>query len=290
MAPRYSVVGDEYLTVELAEAMSLEANLRVMAVTGALREQSVAGVEEICPANVSFMLRFDPNAIAAEELIAVLRDLEQRHFSLADWQLATRVIEIPVLYGDEWTHEVVMRFRDHHQDPSVTDLEYSARINGYASVEEFVMAHHSAPYFISMTGFVPGAAWYFQIVPEGRQIQVPKYPRPRTDTPERAVGHGGAFGAVYPVRGAGGYQLFGRTPVPLLDTSQRLGDFRESMTLLRPADIVKFRPIERDEYDAIRGEVDSGVFRHRIVDVTLGAEDFFSDPGDSTTALLGGRA
>ena len=42
-----------------------------------------------------------------------------------------------------------------------------------------------------------------------RQIQSPKYLRPRTDTPKLTVGHGGCFGCIYSVRGAGGYQLSG---------------------------------------------------------------------------------
>ncbi|MFX6201841.1 hypothetical protein ABTF50_20795, partial [Acinetobacter baumannii] len=31
-----------------------------------------------------------------------------------------------------------MRFRDRHQDPDSTDLEYAARINGYADVQAFI--------------------------------------------------------------------------------------------------------------------------------------------------------
>ena len=50
---RYSWGGDEFVFVELAEAMSLPANFRAMAITSALREQRPDGVLEICPANAS---------------------------------------------------------------------------------------------------------------------------------------------------------------------------------------------------------------------------------------------
>ena len=46
-----------------------------------------------------------------------------------------------MLYNDPWTHETLMRFRERHQDPSSTDLEYAARINGYADVDDFIAAH-----------------------------------------------------------------------------------------------------------------------------------------------------
>ena len=126
--------------------------------------------------------------------------------------LPTRVLEIPVLYRDPWTTETLMRFRDRHQDPDVTDIEYAARINDYASVDEFIAAHSGSPWFTSMVGFVAGLPFLYQMVPRERQIVVPKYLRPRTDTPKQTVGHGGCFGCIYSVRGAGGYQMFGITP------------------------------------------------------------------------------
>ena len=40
--------------------------------------------------------------------------------------LPTRVLEIPVLYRDPWTTETLMRFRDRHQNPVGTDIEFAA--------------------------------------------------------------------------------------------------------------------------------------------------------------------
>ena len=80
---------------------------------------------------------------------------------------------------------------------------------------------------------------------------MPKYLRPRTDTPKLTIGHGGCFGCIYSVRGAGGYQMFGITPMPIYDPKQKISYLRDFMILFNPGDIVKFRPIGRDEYDAI---------------------------------------
>jgi hypothetical protein len=75
----------------------------------------------------------------------------------------TRIIEIPVFYNDPWTHETLMRFRERHQDPKSTDIEYTARINGYGSMD-FVKAHSGAPWFVSMVGFVAGLPFLYQMV------------------------------------------------------------------------------------------------------------------------------
>lgn len=275
---RYDLGGDEFVFVELDREMSFAANFKGLAITERLATRELPGIVDICPANASYLIRFDPDELAPGDLVAELRAVERELGDATEHHFATRVVDVPVLYEDPWTHEALMRFRDRHQDPEGTDLEYSARVNGYATKDEFIAAHHGSPYFVSMVGFVPGLPWCFQMVPRERQIEVPKYVRPRTYTPERAVGHGGAFAVIYPVTGAGGYQLYGIAPAPIFDLSQSLGDFADSIVFPRAADIFKYRPIDRDEFDRVRGEVEAGTFRYRVRDVDFEPAVFFEDP------------
>lgn len=283
---RYSWGGDEFIFVELAEEMSLQANFRAMAITGALREQRPDGLLDICPANASYQVRYDPDVLEPRTLMALLQDLERKVGDAADVALPTRILEIPVLYRDPWTTETLMRFRDRHQDPDATDIEYAARINGYADVEEFIAAHSGSPWFTSMVGFVAGLPFKFQMVPRERQIVVPKYLRPRTDTPKQTVGYGGCFSCIYSVRGAGGYQMFGITAAPIYDPTQSLPDFTDFMVFFRPGDIVKFRPVERDEYDTQLAEVQAGTFRIRQAPVEFALAPFLDDPDGYNARLL----
>ncbi|WP_214368417.1 5-oxoprolinase subunit B family protein [Pseudonocardia sp. H11422] len=283
---RYSFGGDEHIFVELAEEMSLQANFRAMAITTVLREQRPPGVLEICPANASYQVRYDPDAIEPHTLLGELREIEQRVGDATDFSLSTRVVEIPVLYQDPWTTETLMRFRDRHQDPDATDIEYAARINGLSGVEEFIKVHSGSPWFTSMVGFVAGLPFMFQMVPRERQLVVPKYLRPRTDTPKQTVGHGGCFGCIYSVRGAGGYQMFGVTPAPIYDPTQKLPDFDDFMVFFRPGDIVSFTPIDRDRYDDCVAEVEAGTFRITSRPVDFGLRTFLDDPDGYNVRLL----
>src|ERR687891_1710929 len=199
---RYSWGGDEFIFVELAEEMSLQANFRAMAITKMLSDARPDGVLEICPANASYQVQFDPDVLEPAELLALLQDLEQQVGDAHELALPTRVLEIPVLYRDPWTTETLMRFRDRHQDPNATDLEFAARINDFPDVQAFVDAHSGSPWLASMVGFVAGLPFLYQMVPRERQLEVPKYVRPRTDTPALTIGHGGCFGCIYSVRGA----------------------------------------------------------------------------------------
>ena len=283
---RYTWGADEHLFVEMAEEMSLEAFFRSTAVVTALREQRQEGVLDICPANASYQVRFDPDTLAPEDLEALARKIEGEVGDAHDFKLDTRIVEIPVLYGDPWTHETLMKFRDRHQDPEASDLEYAARINGFDDVQGFVDAHSSAPWIASMVGFVAGLPFLYQMVPRERQLEVPKYVRPRTDTPPLTVGHGGCFGCIYSVRGAGGYQMFGITPSPIYDPKQALPDFKDFVCFFEPGDIVKFEPIERDRYDELREKAESGESTIRQRPVTFDLEEFTADPDAYNARLL----
>jgi urea carboxylase len=283
---RYSWGGDEFVFVELAEEMSLQANFRAMAITAALREQRPDGLLDICPANASYQVRYDPDVLEPHALLAQLKELERQVGDAADVALPTRVLEIPVLYRDPWTTETLLRFRDRHQDPDATDIEYAARINGYGDVDEFIAAHSGSPWFTSMVGFVAGLPFKYQMVPRDRQIVVPKYLRPRTDTPKQTVGYGGCFSCIYSVRGAGGYQMFGITPAPIYDPTQSLPDFTDFMVFFRPADIVKFTPIDRERYDAHVAEVEAGAFRITQRPVEFALAPFLDDPDGYNARLL----
>ena len=284
-AIRYSFGGDEHVFAEIDEEMSLEAFFKGMAICGELEKRRIAGVSEICPSNASYLVRFDPDVIPPDKMLRTLQQIEVQ-VGTADLELPTRIVEIPVLYNDPWTRETLMRFRERHQDPKSTDIEYATRINGYASVDEFIAAHSGAPWFVSMVGFVAGLPFLFQMVERAKQIEVPKYLRPRTDTPKLTVGHGGCFGCIYSVRGAGGYQLFGITPAPIYDPAQQLPYLRDFMAFFRPGDIVKWKPISREEYDRDVKAVEAGTFDLTIRPVIFSLKAFHADPGGYSRRLV----
>src|ERR1700674_423489 len=286
MSVRYTFGGDEFIFVEISEDMSLDAFFKGTAITRELQRRNVAGVTEICPANASYRVRYDPDVIAPETLLALLKEIDSE-VGDAPLELETRIVEVPVLYNDPWSHETLMRFRERHQDPSSTDLEYAARINGLSTVDAFIAAHSGAPWFVSMVGFVAGLPFMFQMVERSRQLEVPKYLRPRTDTPKLTVGHGGCFGCIYSVRGAGGYQMFGVTPMPIYDPNQEIKYLKDFMCLFNPGDIVKWRPIDRAEYDQTVADVEARKFRPRITNVTFSLNEFHADI-DGTNAKLTG--
>lgn len=277
MMTRYAFGGDEHVFGELAPEMSLDAFFKGLSITNLVREAKIRGVTEVCAANASFQVRFDPDVIAPDAMLSMIKEIEDTAEHTPQ-VIETRIVEIPVFYEDPWTYETLMRFRERHQDPSGTDLDYTARINGYATVAELIAAHHGTPWIISMVGFVAGLPWLYQLVERDKQIQSPKYLRPRTDTPRLCVAHGGAFGSIYSVRGAGGYQMFGITPMPIYDPAQGQPHLKEEMVLFKPGDFARYRPIDRAEYDELAASADEGRYQARIGKVRFSLDDFKADP------------
>ena len=276
MKTRYSFGGDEHIFVEVDEEMSLDAFFKSLTMTNRIKERSIKGVTEICPANASFQIKFDPDIIPPEKMLEVLKQTELEA-SEAESTIDTRIIEVPVYYQDPWTQETLMRFRDRHQYPEGTDLDYAAKINGFQDTPSFIAAHHGAPWFVSMVGFVSGLPFMYQLAERKKQLQVPKYLRPRTDTPKLTVGYGGCFSCIYSVRGAGGYQMFGITPMPIFDPEQKISYLKDFMVFFNPGDIVKFKPISREEYDAIVADIEKEKYSPLIRPVHFSLNEFKTD-------------
>ncbi|PYN41505.1 MAG: hypothetical protein DME00_31675 [Candidatus Rokuibacteriota bacterium] len=83
----------------------------------------------------------------------------------------------------------------------------------------------------------------------------PRLDTPRTKTPPGSVGIGGIQCCIYSVESPGGFWILGRTPVSLYDPSA------SEPTLLRPGDRVRFRRIDRAEFDSIGAAVAARAYR-----------------------------
>ena len=92
MTTRYSFGGDDHIFAEVDEEMSLEAFFMSLSMTNAVRDSGIAGVTEICPANASYQIKFDPDQISPEDMLAELKRLEHSA-EHAEPVLKTRIVE-----------------------------------------------------------------------------------------------------------------------------------------------------------------------------------------------------
>ena len=140
-----------------------------------------------------------------------------------------------------------------------------ARINGLDDRNQLVRVHSGTEYWVASLGFWPGLPFLQPLDPRSI-MTAPKYNPPRTWTPQGSIGMGGAASGIYPVATPGGYQLFGRIPVPIWDPEKSFEAFQGNIVLFRPGDRIKFIPCTKEEFEAIESRVKNGTYVYNIVD------------------------
>jgi KipI family sensor histidine kinase inhibitor len=225
--PRLLPCGDRALSVELGDEISQEVNARVLALDYVLRQRAVPGIAEMVPSYRALLVYYDPLVIDHEALTAMLRDLvlEARPDALPP----ARIVELPCCYGGELGFDL---------EPVAARLALSP--------DEIVALHTGAEYNVDFVGFTPGLP-YLSGMPE--RLHIPRLERPRVKTPPGSVSIGGMQCCIYSVESPGGFWVLGRTPARLYDPTA------DDPILLRAGDRVRFRRIDRAEFDALAASV-----------------------------------
>ena len=216
--------GDSALVVEFGDTINLEVNRKVLALNYALMQQKILGVEECVPTYRSLLVRYDPVKTTYEQLVFQIKDIEKQVQKTMKYEEDKKEIVIPVVYGGVYG----------------PDLKDVAELHGLTE-EEVIRIHSEKPYRVYMIGFVAGFP-YLGIVDDA--IATPRLKTPRLRVPEGSVGIAGKQTGIYPCEAPGGWRIIGRTPVKLFDPS------KEPPALLKPGNIVKFKPITEKEYES----------------------------------------
>lgn len=113
------------------------------------------------------------------------------------------------------------------------------------SPAEIIRLHAESEYTVYAIGFCPGFP-YLGYLPDPLRV-VPRLPSPRLRVEPGSVGLTGRQTGIYPLERPGGWNLLGRTPLELVNVAD--GYFP-----LRTGDRVKFEPIDRTEFEKLRGK------------------------------------
>lgn len=233
MEVRYLISGDSTLVVEFGDKISPEINGHVIALMRALYQRGIRGIVEMLPTYRSLGINYDPLIISMEDLKGKVESL-QGELWISD-KFRQRTIEIPVAYGGEYG----------------PDIENVAVHSG-VDVEEVVRIHSSGEYLVYMLGFTPGFPYLGGM---DEKIATPRLDVPRKLINGGSVGIAGTQTGIYPIDSPGGWQIIGRTPLKLFDATC------DKEFLLEAGDMLKFVPVNTDEYERIKKELDQKTYR-----------------------------
>ena len=262
--PKYLPGGDKYILVEFGNVMNLELNFKAQGLAKAIENSKIKGVYETLPCFASMLVHYNSDEIKYHDLIRELKSLVGDLKNSDDVVVQSRLFQFPTVYLDKWTKEAVNDYIS-KISPKQPDPEYIVELNDLDDVNHFVRVHSGTEYWVASLGFWPGLPFTMPLDPRCK-LSAPKYNPPRTWTPRGTVGMGGSSTAIYPDRLPGGYQIFGRTPVPIWDPEKRFSVFKDSICLFKPGDRIKFNPCSYEEFEEIERKVEEGTYKYEVMD------------------------
>lgn len=232
MSVAFHPAGDLAVLVELEGEIGDELNMRLRGLESLIGE-TIHGVTETVPAFRSLLVYYDPRAIGYRALCDEIAELVPRAGAIVS---PSRLVELPCCYDDR-----ELGF----------DLDAVAERVGLTT-HEVIALHSGAEYLVYFIGFAPGQPY---LTGTSDALTLPRLESPRTSTPPGSVGIGGTQSCIYAVDSPGGFWVLGRTPVPIYDP------WAEQPILLRPGDRLRFRTVDRSEYDRVAAAVAARIFR-----------------------------
>jgi KipI family sensor histidine kinase inhibitor len=199
------------VVLELEPPVTLATQKRIWRLT-----QRLADVPEVVEAipgmnNITVVLR-DPQTLALDAIERLQRWWEESEALEPE----SRTIEIPVIYGKD-------------AGPDLALVAHHANL----SEKQVVELHASVDYVVWFLGFQPGFP-YLGGLPAA--LATPRRAEPRVSVPAGSVGIGGVQTGIYPLQSPGGWNLIGRTDLPLFNPAL------SEPVLLRPGDTLRFIP------------------------------------------------
>ncbi|WP_249975520.1 5-oxoprolinase subunit PxpB [Vreelandella olivaria] len=214
------------LTVRLFDEIN-ESNMAwIIAADHALRDAFGEALIDLIPSYTTLLVHYDCQVLSFAQATSLTRKalLHLEPTAIQNSQLH----EIPVWY-----------------DESVgPELPLVAKRAGL-SVEQLIKQHGSHDYCVFALGFAPGYG-FMGLVDEA--IATPRLKTPRRRVAAGSVGIADRQTAIYPLLSPGGWNILGRTAVPLFEYAKR------GAPLFRPGDKVRFKAISKAEFTAVGGD------------------------------------
>lgn len=225
----FTPLGDEAVLVDFGNVIDEGINTFIHRVFQNIKGAAIKGITDVVPAYCSLAVfyepeQFDKEAVDDKSAFDFVVQLLTEHIHAVEHfpTQHTREVHVPVCY----------------EEPYSLDLhEYAVQKN--IPPDEVIRLHTSVQYRVYMIGFLPGFAYMGSVADE---LALPRKVTPRTDLPAGSVGIAGKQTGIYPVSSPGGWQIIGRTPLVLFNTSAA------TPVLFEPGDVVSFYPITAHEF------------------------------------------
>jgi inhibitor of KinA len=223
-------LSEKAITLQFGNSISANLLTQVTTVNLLVQQQPFPGFISTIPAYNTLTIYFDPLQVFKSNLdgLHCFEKVENYILSLSVPAHHTEnynesPIKIPVCYSSEFGPDLIELAALHNLSP-----------------EAVINLHSEVTYTVYMIGFVPGFAYLGGL---NQSLASPRKAVPRAAVPAGSVGIAGEQTGIYPLQTPGGWQIIGRTPLPMFDAN------RAQPSLLKAGDLIRFEPITITEFE-----------------------------------------
>jgi len=180
--------GNHACIVNFEDKISDSIHQQVMSIYKFLASKSVKGLTDLIPAYSSLTIVYNPAIIQFDQLKEMVTQA-----SFEKYELTGKILQMPVCYEMALDQDLFCES---------TGLTWNAVVD----------LHQSVAYRVYLIGFLPGFLYMGEV---NKKIQLPRKDVPRKKVEIGSVGIAGAQTGIYPMASPGGWNILGRTPVPI---------------------------------------------------------------------------
>ena len=231
--PHISQLGDNAILIQFEKIISDKVLDEVLFYKNLIQQLYIKQKVEVINTYNSILVNYFVTIEDVYSDVGAIKDLFQQRNNTKN--IKSNVFEVPVCYDLEFGIDLELISKE-------KDLEIS----------EIISLHTKPEYRVYFMGFLPGFLYLGGL---DEKLQISRKSQPRMKIEKGAVGIGENQTGIYPKVSPGGWQIIGNCPLNFFDKN------REYPTLISAGDYIKFKSVDREEYDRIKLQVEQGNFQ-----------------------------
>ena len=195
-SPIVKPASDRTILVQFGSGISEDIRTHVLFYSKAFVRSLNSIINDISPGYTSILVRLKKEIPISKGLVEINKLLKSHtEINISN----PKTVKIPVCYDEEFS----------------PDMKRVIKHTGYSSCE-IIKRHLSGDYVVYFIGFSPGFPY---IGGMDQALETPRLESPRFAVPAGAVAIGGKQTGIYPIESPGGWNIIGRTHLPLFNWS-----------------------------------------------------------------------
>ena len=217
-------LGDAAVYCDFGDKVSQEINTNVIKYFKNIRDKKIEGITNITPSYNKLIVSFDLNITNYSTIKKKIENIEVKEKE----EKVSKLIEIPICCEKNFN-------LDYKRLEKTLNIKF----------EKILEIFFSKDYFCYMTGFIAGMPFLGDI---NEKLRAKRLNTPRVKVPKGSIGLTEQFCNIYTYESPGGWNIIGNTPLSIFNKNNH-----DNPTLINPGDKVRFKQIDKEQYDKNKG-------------------------------------